>query len=249
VRSAAEFDAAIAVARGKISAATASPWYRGHRVGSWLLTPGLFRPGNDPRREHALYEEFRYKSGLLLPEKMNSWRLVYIMQHFGVPTRLVDWTDNLNTALYFALNGEANHPRIWLLNPFILTAITTKQSMQPPKAPKEEKFIYDVTDDESLDYYMRFLEEKDWPFSLPLPIYCRWDFPRIARQNGYFTIHGTTAFEEGPRLSRCLQSVQLEGIAVDELRQRLRDNNVDAFHIFHDLAGLAQSLKDKYGLI
>ncbi|MCK1307650.1 FRG domain-containing protein [Bradyrhizobium sp. 45] len=248
VQSAEEFDRAIVDAKAKISAVRSGAWFRGQRVGAWSLTPGLFRRGNDSGREHALFEEFRIKSGLILPEKSTSWRMLYLMQHFGVPTRLLDWTETLHVALYFALHGELDKPRLWLLNPYILTAITTKGSMNPGYATRKEKFIHDLTDDPDLDYYTRFLEFRDWPFALPLPIYCKRDFTRIDRQNGYFTIHGSLAFGHDERLSRCLQAIQIEGPAIDQLKQRLKDNSIDAFAIFNDLAGLAQSLKDKYKL-
>jgi len=116
-------------------------------------------------------------------------------------------------------------------------------------ATRKEKFIHDLTDDQNLDYYARFLEFRDWPFALALPIYCKRDFARIDRQNGYLTIHGSLAFEYDERLSRCLQAIQIEGPAIDQLKQRLSDNSIDAFAIFNDLAGLAQSLKDKYKLV
>src|SRR5688500_7332224 len=40
----------------------------------------------------------------------DDWEALFFMQHYGVPTRLLDWTENPLTALHFALMGS---PSSW----------------------------------------------------------------------------------------------------------------------------------------
>ena len=64
-------------------------------------------------QEFALLHAFRQQASNLLSGTMETLDYVACAQHYGIPTRLIDWTCNPFTALYFALaenkqpdNGE-----------------------------------------------------------------------------------------------------------------------------------------------
>ena len=110
-------------------------WYRGSGKSTYKLIPSLYRHPviNEPVKlielESNLLNRFKHRSVPYLSRTLqNDWEYLFLMQHFGIPTRLLDWTENPYIALYFALTSaffdiEANPPSyaqdaaVWVLDP------------------------------------------------------------------------------------------------------------------------------------
>ena len=93
-------------------------WYRGHRDATWKLKSTAHRhverltglsvkpvPHEDSvgllRDEcKTLYRRFKSDAWLLLGERERSeWGVLFTMQHFSIPTRLMDWTESLGFSI------------------------------------------------------------------------------------------------------------------------------------------------------
>lgn len=84
-------------------------WYRGHSKPEWKLLPKIYRESEDgkPFGFEADKEFITLYKSYSLPylEKVpqNEWAWLAIMQHYGMPTRLLDFTEDPFIALGFAL--------------------------------------------------------------------------------------------------------------------------------------------------
>ena len=85
-------------------------WFRGNGHEKFKLIPTLYRhrtakiQAEFKKLECQLMARFRQRS---LPyhtrDLRDDWEALFFMQHYGVPTRLLDWTENPLIALHFAL--------------------------------------------------------------------------------------------------------------------------------------------------
>ena len=97
-----------------------SLWFRGQRRACWTLKSRLHRYVEDcaalvdPDFQGSLREVLReeYKAryrlfkaqawSMLEAHQRGEWSLVFGMQHHGIATRLLDWTESFACAVYFA---------------------------------------------------------------------------------------------------------------------------------------------------
>ena len=78
-------------------------WYRGLKDPSYKLLPKIFRDPETAKRESYIAVEFRRRARTYLPGLTSPFDWLCAMQHYGVPTRLLDWSESLSVALYFTV--------------------------------------------------------------------------------------------------------------------------------------------------
>lgn len=78
-------------------------YFRG-QVRDWSLRPSLAREGVPEQERKKEPECFERLAEIL--QNVNDWERATIAQHYGVPTRLLDWSENPLVGIYFAIKDD-----------------------------------------------------------------------------------------------------------------------------------------------
>lgn len=198
-------------------------WFRGHADYRWLLIPSALRYKTISDREKALgliscfkrYAEMKIERP---PELNDELRWTQLAQHYGLPTRLLDWTENAAVALYFACQKQEQDGCIVIINPVDLNKASGIKTSR----------ILDYSKDAEIINEYFFLDGKRSPRNGKnnIAIYPIWNSPRITIQQGAFTLHGSNCFSITPK-----QSPSLVHVPILKQYKKILLNELDRFGI------------------
>lgn len=95
---------------------TKNLFFRGHSNINYIAVPSLFREKRFYKNEHMMYQELVIRCASSFIKCSSHLDFLMEMQHYGLPTRLLDITSNPLVALYFACENINNTGEVIIYN-------------------------------------------------------------------------------------------------------------------------------------
>lgn len=235
-------------------------WYRGTGNSSYELLPTLVRrnpvpsPDDLNRIEKGISNSFAQRSPPFINMDFSSeWKKLFYMQHYGIPTRLLDWTESPFVGLYFALSSVTrekdtgkpkNDVALWLCDPVAWNQTALSHISFPGG-------ILDENCEEIKAYSPS--SDIDQRATIPVMIYGTHNSPRIVAQRGVFALFGkgidsmNKIYQESHFSAGALQKIVIEKNDIDEVLLSLYRKGFSESTIYPDLFGLSLEIRRNFG--
>ncbi|MGR3969357.1 FRG domain-containing protein [Shewanella sp. 1180_01] len=174
------------------------------------------------------------------------------MQHYGMPTRLLDWTENPFISLFFALSSAnkdasgnyVDDAAVWVLSPpkwnqCVFSNISYRGG---PMSPSETTVTSYQPNTES-----QLMHEN------PVAILGIHNSPRIVAQRGSFCLFGKsltpmeTIYKNGAFEQDTLKKIEIPHEIIGDLLDKLVWMGITDSVVYPDLEGLAKETKRLFG--
>lgn len=202
--------------------------FRGQSA-DWPLIPGIARISNKkelPQIENSMFSVFKRQAVRFLAFKPeNDWSWLAVAQHYGLPTRLLDWSQNPLVGLWFAVRSRTT------------SATMTRQCVVWIYQPDDRNYV---------------LDENSSPFKISVPkLYLpQHDITRIHAQSGLFTIHNFLEkkkefipLQDDSREQDKLAKVLIPSHCLDQIKTELECVGIHSATLFPDLDGLTRYIR------
>lgn len=217
--------------------------FRGQRDSTWNLLPAAFR--KFPQIEGQRLQRFKQKAKLFYdkcPGGTEYAKWLPLMQHYGVPTRLLDWSESPLCALFFAIeNADSNES--CSASVFCLNAAQWNKKY----AGFESMPLLDSTDNKVLhkickNAFYNYSKEEEYQ---PIVVGSSYIDMRMHTQMAWFTIHdNNTAMDLMSPPSGVLTKFIIPPDAFSKIRSELAILGIRRTTFFPDLENLAKEVAD-----
>jgi FRG domain len=216
-------------------------WWRGHAEARWKLQPRVFRGEIQEysiEYENSLTGQFRRQAHVRsnnCPDSDAYEEWLFFMQHYRLPTRLLDWTESILIATYFAVSqSHSETGALWALDPALLNGSQLRAGIYDPTTKPTAGLFREA--------FRGYSQEPQLAYVTAVGI-AEVDI-RMLVQCAACTVHGTNRpIEEFAEKDEFLCKYEISAEGKARLKKSLDRLGISEHHLFPDLEHLSAHLR------
>lgn len=211
--------------------------WRGQSSVKYALVPGVYRANRGTRGEQNLCLRFRQYAQTRhdnCPQQDDFCSWLFLAQHYGLPTRLLDWSESPLVALFFAANA----------NPSLDASLYVLHPREMNRTTNGDHTLVPVTSAPATDLFRGAFDDRITKKRTIAVLSHELD-NRMLVQQGTFTLHGSRQdLRELDKREMLIRTFTVSAESKTNIIEELASLGVRRRTLFPDLANLADDLKE-----
>ena len=225
-------------------------FFRGLSKNSFELLPSVFRKNYNEKDIFLDFMQYAPENNITYDFIKDADKVLTEMQHYGLPTRLLDWSVNPLIALFFACNeNEEEDGKVYIFDPWKYNSLISNYSV-----PKNHEInIYarsllvynwnltEINKHINDKYLVKCNNSLDEPFAY----IAQFTNKRKVNQRGCFLIFGKnkTPFDKVVKAENCLDYLIIDKAAKKNILSQLNMFYINDYTVFPDYNGMEKMIK------
>ena len=225
-------------------------FFRGLSDEGYELLPAIFRKNFNEKDVYLDFMQYAPENNLHYDFIKDSDKVLADMQHYGIPTRLLDWTVNPLIALFFSCTKKNENGRVYIFNPWQYNSKISNYAN--PKNHETNIYARSLLvynwDDSVINEHVKnkCLVECKNDIDKPFAYVSQFTNKRKVTQRGCFVIYGKdkTPFEKIPEANLYLDYYIIDKASKNKILGELNFFYINDYSVYPDYNGMEKMINN-----